>query len=244
MPAELLVCDLRHRRPLAYVTVRGRLDLHTAPGLRRTVLKALAAEPRAVLVDLGGVSAVDPVALTVFLALSRAAAAWPGAQLINHSAGPSLARELDGLAIGRHAPLTAGLAEAEALAARRAGPVRVSWDVAGGAGGLAEARAVVRAFCARHGREAVSANAELVVTELAVNAFLHGAAPVTAWVSARDRYLHLAVQDRSPAVPRLTGPTGPIAAGGRGLLIVEALTVAWGATAIPAGKIVWATLRP
>jgi anti-sigma regulatory factor (Ser/Thr protein kinase) len=226
------------------VTVRGRLDPHTAPVLRQTVLKALAAEPAAVLIDLAGVTDVDPIALTVFLSLARAAAAWPGAQLIHHSATPGLAGELEELAIGRHVPLAADRAEAEALAGRGTGPVQVRWDVLGGADGLTEARDVVRTFCERHGLESLSGNAELVITELVVNALVHGAAPVGAWVSLRRRYLHLAVRDRSEAMPRLVGPGDTAGDGGRGLMIVEALTVAWGATAAPDGKIVWCTLRP
>jgi anti-anti-sigma regulatory factor len=239
-----LVCELAHTPPLAYVTVRGRLDPLTAPVLRQTVLKALTAEPQAVLIDLAEVTAVDPIALTVFLSLARAAAAWPGAQLIHHSAAPALARELDELAISRHVPLVADRAEAETLAGRGSGPVQVRWEVLGGTDGLAEARDVVRAFCLRHGLEALSDNAELVITELVVNGLVHGAAPITAWVSVRRRYLHLAVRDRSTAMPRLVGPGDASGGGGRGLMIVEALTVAWGAMAAPDGKIVWCTMRP
>ncbi|MEV4141761.1 STAS domain-containing protein [Dactylosporangium sp. NPDC049742] len=240
MPADLLVCDLEHRPPLAYVTVRGTLDPLTAAVLRQAVLKALTGEPAAVLVDLAGVTVADPAALTVFHALSRAAAAWPGAQIVIHSAAPAVARDLDSFAIVRHTPLAAGPAEAEALAARQEGPERLGWDVRGLVDGLAEARDVVRAFCRGHGSESVTGHAELVITELLVNAFRHGAAPVTAWVSIRGRYLHLAVRDRAPSLPRLSAPAGSVG----GLMIVEALTVAWGATRTADGKTVWCTLRP
>jgi anti-anti-sigma regulatory factor len=242
--SDPLVCELAHTPPLAYVTVRGRLDPITVAVLRQTVLKALTAEPEAVLIDLADVTDVDPIALTVFLSLARAAAAWPGAQLIHHSAAPALARELGEMAIGRHVPLAADRVEAEALAARGAGPVQVRWDVLGGADGAAEARDVVRTFCRRHGLEALIDNAELVMTELVGNALVHGAAPITASVALRRRYLHLAVRDRSAAMPRLVGPGDLLGDGGRGLMIVEALTVVWGATAMPDGKIVWCTLRP
>ncbi|MFC4047574.1 STAS domain-containing protein [Dactylosporangium siamense] len=243
MSGDRLVCEVTHTTPLAHVAVRGRLDPLTAPVLRQAVLKALAEEPAAVLIDLAGVADADPIALTVFLSLARAAAAWPGATLIHHSATPALARQLDELAIGRHVPLTVDRVEAEALAGRGSGPVRVRWDVLGGAGSLAEARDVVRVFCLRHGLGALSGNAELVVTELVVNAVVHGSAPVTAWVSLRRRYLHLAVRDRSATMPRLAVPD-VAGGGGRGLVIVEALTVAWGATVTSDGKIVWCTLRP
>src|SRR5438105_3458707 len=114
VPSDSLVCQLAHTPPLAHVSVRGRLDPLTAPVLRQAVLKALTAEPEAVLIDLAGVTEVDPIALTVFLSLSRAAAAWPGAQLIHHSAAPALAHELEELAIGRHMPPAADRVAAEA----------------------------------------------------------------------------------------------------------------------------------
>ena len=166
-----------------------------------------------------------------------------GAELVNHSAAAPLAATMEDLAIGRHVPLVADRAAAEALAGRRRGPVQVRWDVYGGADGIAESRAMVQAFCARHGLEALAGNAELVITELVVNAVVHGTAPITARAAMLRRYLHLAVADRSPALPRLIGP-GPGDGGGRGLMIVEALTVAWGATPHPGGKAVWCTLRP
>jgi anti-anti-sigma regulatory factor/anti-sigma regulatory factor (Ser/Thr protein kinase) len=244
VPPEPLVCQVEHARPLAYLSLKGRLDSHTAPILRRAVLKALAEEPAAVLIDLAGVADVDPIALTVFLPLARAAAAWPGTQLISHSAGPALARQLDDLAIGRHVSLVADRAAAEALAGRRGIPVQVRWDVTAGLGGLDEAREMVRAFSNTHGLGALAGNAELVITELVVNALVHGAAPITVWASVRLRYLHLAVRDRATAMPRLTSPDELTDDGGRGLMIVEALTVAWGATPAAEGKIVWCTLRP
>src|SRR4051812_3669990 len=121
MATEQLVCQLEHTPPVASVWVRGHLDPQTVPVLRHTVLKALTAEPAAVLIDLSGVTGVDPIALTVFLSLARAAAAWPGAQLVNHSAAAALARSIEELAIGRHVPLVADRSAAEALAARQAG---------------------------------------------------------------------------------------------------------------------------
>jgi anti-anti-sigma regulatory factor len=242
--SDVLACEVAHTPPLAYVTARGRLDPHTAPLLRQSVLKALAAEPAAVLIDMACVTDVDPIALTVFLPLARAAAAWPGSQLIQHSSPPALARELKALAIDRHVSSAVDRADAEAVAGRLSGPVQVRWAVAGGTEGPAEARSAVRTFCRMHGLGAVADNAELVITELVANAVVHGSGPVTAQASVRRRYLHLAVGDRSPVLPRLVGPGLAPGGGGRGLIIVDALTVAWGATDTPDGKIVWCTLRP
>lgn len=244
MSTEPLVCHVDHVPPLAYVSVRGRLDSYTAPMLRRAVLKALTAEPVAVLIDMADLTDVDPIALNLFLSLSRAAAAWPGSQLINHSAVPSLAGALQALGIGRHVSLVADRAEAEVLAGRPTGPVQMRWDVGSKAEGLAESRDVVRTFCLGHGLDALTGNAELVITELVTNAIVHGTVPITVRASLRRRYLHLAVLDHAPGIPRVTGPDPATRMGGRGLMIVEALTMAWGTTPTPPGKVVWCTLRP
>jgi hypothetical protein len=56
------------------------------------------------------------------------------------------------------------------------------------------------------------------------------------------RYLHVSVidEDRRPA--RLRGPASAHAAGGRGLMLVEAFSVAWGCTPTDRGKYTWATV--
>jgi anti-sigma regulatory factor (Ser/Thr protein kinase)/anti-anti-sigma regulatory factor len=242
VPASQLACSVDIVGAVAHVSASGTLDVHTAPGLHRMVLKTLTGEPAAVLVDLSGIVDADPVALTVLPVLSRAAAAWPGAPLIAHSAPPALARHFEGSAVCRHVPLAADRAAAEAGLPSGPGPAQVSWDIGEATDGLAEARDRVRALCRRHGLTALSDNGEIVVTELLANAITHGRAPITVRVSARGRYLHVAVRDRGGGLPRLRGPGSGAAPGGRGLMIVEALTVAWGATPARDGKVVWCCL--
>ncbi|MFE0550957.1 ATP-binding protein [Streptomyces pilosus] len=88
-------------------------------------------------------------------------------------------------------------------------------------------------------------NAVMVTSELVTNALTH---------SAGDRVvcrLHLTAdrirvedQARGPARPTLSCP-GPDAQNGRGLLLVDALSGAWGVTDAPdgPGRTVWAELR-
>jgi anti-sigma regulatory factor (Ser/Thr protein kinase) len=87
--------------------------------------------------------------------------------------------------------------------------------------------------------------AVLVVAELAANAVLHGRVP------GRDFALALSfeegrgvvrteVTDTHPALPARMAP-GPDEDGGRGLLLVDALAVDWGARdRLGPGKTVWA----
>lgn len=84
-------------------------------------------------------------------------------------------------------------------------------------------------------------DAELVVTELVENAVRHGHTGCEVTVELSERGLRIAVRDGSAALPRRVtrGSTEP---GGRGLLLVERLSRAWGFELAGSGKIVWALL--
>ena len=85
------------------------------------------------------------------------------------------------------------------------------------------------------------AHARLVVSELATNAVRHAGTPFRVSLGHRDGVAH-------PGGPGLRGssadpPPGvdPAADGGRGLVIVSALSDSWGVTPCPdGGKEVWA----
>jgi anti-anti-sigma regulatory factor len=242
MSTDRLDCSVDVVPPVAHVSVRGTLAVDSAAVLRRTVLKALADDPAAVIIDLAGVTVTEPIVLTLFLSLSRAAAAWPGATLIAHSAESTLARQFEGLGIERHMPLADDRAAAEAIALTGPGPFQVLWDTTGAADPFAEARDRLRTFCRRHGLTGLSVNGELALTELLANALAHGRAPITIRISVRRRHLYVAVRDVGGGLPRLRGPDFDTGLGGRGLMIVEALTLAWGANPAPRGKVVWCCL--
>ncbi|WP_405639515.1 SpoIIE family protein phosphatase [Streptomyces uncialis] len=82
----------------------------------------------------------------------------------------------------------------------------------------------------------------LVVTELVTNALLHTTGPVRLDLTlVRDR-LRVAVGDASPRSPVKPVATPWEATGGRGLLMVEAVTAAWGTVPVSGGKQVWAEI--
>jgi anti-sigma regulatory factor (Ser/Thr protein kinase) len=88
---------------------------------------------------------------------------------------------------------------------------------------------------------------EIVVGELAANAFRHAGTPFTVALSYIDQSLTVEVADGSRAlpipVPTVSADMGAAAqASGRGLLMVDTLVLAWGARSAPQGKIVWAEL--
>ena len=79
----------------------------------------------------------------------------------------------------------------------------------------------------------------LVVTELLSNAIDHGRGPVRLAVELLDTAVHVEVHDGAPEPPQLQ-PRDLLQARGRGLQLVEALSLRWGWIDDPPGKLVWA----
>ncbi|MEU6669009.1 SpoIIE family protein phosphatase [Streptomyces sp. NPDC046727] len=84
----------------------------------------------------------------------------------------------------------------------------------------------------------------LVVSELVTNALVHTGGPVRLDMSLVNHRLRLAVADSSPRSPVKPASIGWEATGGRGILLVEAVSVAWGTVPVSGGKLVWADLVP
>ena len=91
------------------------------------------------------------------------------------------------------------------------------------------------------GREALSDDAALVITELVTNAFLHGGGYVGMNVTAAGHGLRLEVRDRN-RVPPLLGHASEESLTGRGMRVVASLASRWGAEVRDDGKVVWAEL--
>ncbi|MEU5265802.1 ATP-binding protein [Amycolatopsis sp. NPDC021455] len=83
----------------------------------------------------------------------------------------------------------------------------------------------------------------IVVTELVTNAYDHGRGPseIRMGFTPRPCLVRVEVDDGSPAHPVVASPS-LTALGGRGMLIVEKLSAAWGVRDDPetGGKTVWA----
>lgn len=218
----------------------GPLTATTVARLRSVVLKCLADEPDALVVDLSRVGKFEDAALMVFPALARAAAAWPAVPLILHSTSPHLRDRLEALGVTRTVSVVADEAAAQVQARHGRGPARVTEDLLGQPDALGRARHVVREVCRRHGWGQIEDHAETVAGELVANALRHGVRPASVTVSATPYHLHVAVRDRSAVLPRVCDGDGEQ---GRGLRIVEALSTAWGSTPTADGKVVWATVR-
>ncbi|MEO1062400.1 MAG: ATP-binding protein [Actinomycetota bacterium] len=107
---------------------------------------------------------------------------------------------------------------------------------------LGHARDAVRDVCAAFGGD--SASAELVATELVSNAVRHGGPPIELRVEAdvSAGSLRIAVSDGGGGEPAIGAPSATTP-GGRGLLLVDAMSDRWGVERLEAGKRVWAVVH-
>ncbi|EXG80289.1 SpoIIE family protein phosphatase [Cryptosporangium arvum] len=112
--------------------------------------------------------------------------------------------------------------------------------VRGAQGAIGRSRAFVGRTLTRWGfGEIVVEQAVLCASELVTNAIRHGEGLVElALIRYPDR-VRLVVEDDSPRPPRVVKAPAT-STGGRGLDVVERLSVAWGSEARGTGKIVWA----
>jgi anti-sigma regulatory factor (Ser/Thr protein kinase) len=106
------------------------------------------------------------------------------------------------------------------------------------------ARAWVTTLMDRWGVSHVTETAILLTSELVTNALRHGesAPAITAAIAAG--FLEVGVTDTMPeAAPQVVATDDPTVVGGRGMAIVEALSVEWGTAVLPEGKQVWFRLE-
>jgi anti-sigma regulatory factor (Ser/Thr protein kinase) len=82
----------------------------------------------------------------------------------------------------------------------------------------------------------------LIVSELVTNALVHTDGPVRLDLTLVGGRLRVAVADNSPRTPVKPTSIGWEATGGRGLLLVEAMSASWGTVPVSGGKQVWSEI--
>lgn len=103
------------------------------------------------------------------------------------------------------------------------------------------ARRVVLETLRRWGRNDLSDDAALIVTELASNAILHGRGRFRLTISSRGEAVRIEIEDTSTALP-VRGAAAAQDSNGRGLLLVDSLSERWGVEPTASGKIVWSEI--
>jgi anti-anti-sigma factor len=242
------------------LALQGRLDRRTAPRLQQVLRKRLAEQPVAVVCDLSGLDTLDPDCAGLFtVAAHHPSSSWPDTPLLLCGARPAVAKALARLGVPRFVPVHVSLDDAVVDAGRRPPYLRDELRLSPSPAAPATARRFVRETCqtwrlllddqeddAAAGAAAgeLVERAELVASELVTNALIHARTDVWLRLSLRGERLHLGVHDGGRRLLRLVGG-GPEAEAGRGLLLVERVSRAWGVYRPPeGGKVVWCVLGP
>jgi anti-anti-sigma factor len=229
------------------VALGGQVTVATAPRIQRVLLKDLASRPPAVVCDLSGVDALDPVCATVFSTVANhPASAWPATSLLLCGAQPAVAEVLGSLGVPHFLPLYASLEQALGDALVRPRHPRQELRLAPTTTAPAAARSFVRETL--HAWQLLPPDAELgelaqlLADELVTNALLHARTDLSLRLELRGELLHVAVRDLGRRLLHPV-PDDPEPEGGRGLRLVEGIATAWGVDHDAAGgKVVWCTL--
>jgi anti-anti-sigma regulatory factor/anti-sigma regulatory factor (Ser/Thr protein kinase) len=231
------------RLPVAVIRLRGRLDLATVSEVRRTLGMSLAEHPSAIVVDLTELTLGDDVALTVFSTFAMDAADWPGCRVALVAPTAAVAAGIERLGVGRQLSVYADRRQALAAAGELPAPRQQSRRLYPTPIATRVARQLVAEACRAWGVTDITESAEIIITELVSNVVVHAGTEMRVRVALGQSVLRLSVRDHSPTLPRRVLPDPETGEGGRGLILIEALSTGWGVTATEDGKLVWATLR-
>lgn len=218
------------------LAVVGPVGSTYADSLVVAVQASLAIQPRGVLVDLTDASDLVPEAVAALRALAAATTGWPRASLQFCSSSVEVMAELPGMTV--HADRAEALRHIDD---RSAAP-REHVDLTDGLHSPAQARAAIAAYTERLGLQEMHDDLALVVSEMVTNAVRHAGPPVALEIQTDGDEVLIAVKDGSPHRPR-PRDAGLEAEGGRGLLLVDLLSVEHGVRPDPPGKTVWAAVR-
>lgn len=108
-------------------------------------------------------------------------------------------------------------------------------------GSVRRARGLVRETLAEWELSHLQDEAVLVVSELAANALNHARSAYQVRLSRNPGTVRIEVRDGGAGTPE-PQPTSATREGGRGLLLVSAMSVSWGLEQTMEGKVVWAEL--
>ena len=224
--------------------VSGDLGMTDVSGLHEHLLKSLAEQPDALLLDLSGMLVAEPLSLAVFMAASRQASRWPGTPIALCAPPPPTREFLDGHAYRRLNVFDSLDAARERLRGDpQAALPALSDDLLPVSGAARHARDLATDACLRWDLPGLVGPATLIANELVSNVVDHVGTMMTLRFSLRPRYFTIAVRDGS--LTQVQGPDGRSAASqrGRGLLLVDAMAHSWGCVPSADGKVVWASLR-
>jgi hypothetical protein len=234
-------CSVRDDNGRLIADLTGRLGLADIVSVRTHLLKCLAEQPDALLVDLSGLAVEDALALPVFVSIVRQAARWPGTPVLFCAASTSTAVYLQAAAYRRLTRFPTLDAARRYLAHGGHALPSISEDLLPIAGSPRHGRNLVTEACLRWDVMELVPPASLICSELIANVVDHAGTMMTLRLSLADKFFFIAVRDGSAVLP--VAPEMPsTSARGRGLHIVNATCHSWGSLPAQGGKVVWASL--
>jgi signal transduction histidine kinase len=219
------------------IVVWGPFQTGYPTRLNGLVRQCLSDRPRAILLDLLGVTSLDgqlPIVLTV---LNRSVAR-DGARLVV-SAGPNVMSILTHTA-RRELSLYGTRDEAQRMALLALPPTMMWWSLRAATKAGEYTSTAVSEACLAWNIPDARDKLGLIASELVANALEHAGSPVEVSLSLQQGYVHLRVRDNSRDHPVVRPHAG---ARGRGMRVVEDSATTWGVTDRTDGKVVWAVLQ-
>jgi anti-anti-sigma regulatory factor len=227
---------------LLVASLAGTLDGIAVTRVRSVLLKCLAEQPEALIVDVSETVVQDQLALTVFVAVCRQATMWPGTPVVLCAPSPRT-QILLGRAAYSRIPVVADLAAARVEARQHRLSLRsIRDDLQPAAGAARQARDLATEACLRWDEPQLVGPASAVAGELVANAVTHAVTTMALRLSLTERFLQISVRDGSPVEPRADGGMNGTPTAGRGLRLVESIANSWGSLPAEGGKVVWASL--
>ncbi len=233
--------EVRHRmetgQPLPVVRLSGVLDLDAVARSRAQLHASLVEHAGPLVLDLSELTVADREAAVALGEVLRSAADWPAVDLALCAPEPDAW-------LSTHLPVRRDLESALAVLSQLRPTRRLTMLLEPRPGAARRARELVTEACARWELPALAGPACIVITEMVNNVVAHAGTAMTVRLALRDGCMAVAVQDADPRAPQARGPVPPTAYGGRGLLLIDAVSRRWGSATFDDGKVVWAVLDP
>jgi anti-sigma regulatory factor (Ser/Thr protein kinase) len=210
--------------------------------LDRAVKLSLADDPRAVVCDLSEVEgSPDDETLSALSDVGGLVLDWPGTPLV-FAAESLLRSRLQGLADRVELVLAPSLHEALAEATRRPAPTTASRRLPPHPTAARAARDFLTSCLLDWKLPKALSAGSLVMSELVTNAMIYARSEIGVSVAWDEHLVRIAVRDGGRGIPEPRDPALD-SPGGRGLILVEGFSRAWGVLpAAPGGKVVWAVI--
>jgi anti-anti-sigma regulatory factor len=239
VPQAPLTWFLETHDGLSVLVLGGTLDEVSAKVLYDGVTALLRRRRAGILIDVAALSVATTAGVASFTRIMAEAQRWPDVRVLVCAPSAVVKPHLSADVLDPRL-LFADVAAGQAVA--RAPVPTIVEDLLPVAGAAQRARDLITEACLRWDEPALVGTAALVASELVTNAVVHAHTLMSMTVRLQLCHLHIAVVDGS-AAHAVHRPLDRHSAGGRGMHLVDAVSLAWGSTSLPTGKVVWSVLE-